>query len=221
MLLDLHSHSKYSDDSASKPEEMVLKAKEKGFGFAITDHNNCDSWPCFKKLSKKHNVPVVLGTEIKVYKEKKLLGEVLGLFLKKPVVTDDFFEAVELIHSQQGLVVAPHPFDLVRKPFLRAFEELVRYRKHFDAVEVFNSRTIVKKFNARAKKFAKENKMPMVCGSDAHTVKELGNSLTEVRAKNLEEAKKEILAGRTRLHCHSSSLIVHSYSTMAKLGIKK
>lgn len=221
MLLDLHVHSKYSVDSVSKPEELVLKAAKKGFGFAITDHNNCDGWDDFKKFGKMYNVPIILGTEIKVFREKKLLGEVVGIFLKKPVITDDFFEAVELIHEQGGLVFAPHPFDLIRKPYFKAFDELLRYRKHFDAVEVFNSRTIVKKFDARAKKFAKENNMPMICGSDAHTVNELGNSLTEVKGNTLEQAKKEILAGRTRLHCHKSSLMVHSYSAMAKFGIAK
>ena len=221
MLLDLHVHSKYSMDSLTEPLDLVKKAEEKGFGFAITEHNNCDSWPDFQKLGKQLNVPVVLGTEIKVFKGKKMLGEILGLFLKNPVETRDFFEAVAQMHKQGGLVAAAHPFDLIRQPFMRGFDELPALKKHFDAVEVFNSRTIVKKFDARSKRFAKENKMPMVCGSDAHSLQELGNSLTEVRAKSLAEAKAEIKAGRTRLHCHKSSVFVHSYSTMAKLGLKR
>ncbi len=222
MLLDLHVHSKYSEDSIAKPSDLVQKAAKKGFGFATTEHNNCSSWSEFKKLGKKFNVPIVLGTEIKAYKGEKLLGDLLCLFLKKPVETNDFFEAVELTHEQGGIAVPAHPFDLMRKPFLRGWgDELQRLKKHLDALEVFNSRTIVKKFNSRAKKFAKENKMPMVCGSDAHTLKELGNSLTEVKAKNLDQAKAEILAGRTRLHCHKSSLFVHSHSTMARIGLKK
>jgi len=221
MLLDLHVHSSYSEDSVSKPEELLKRAAEKGIGFAITDHNNCDSWPDFKKLGKKYNVPVVFGTEIKVKENGKLLGEVLCLFLKEPVVERDFFKVVELVHEQGGILAVAHPFDLMRKPFLRGFDQLPRLKKHIDAVEVFNSRTIMKKFDARARKFAKENNMPMVCGSDAHTINELGNALTEVKANTLEEAKKEIFAGRTRLRCHKSPLRVHSYSTMAKIGLKK
>ncbi|MFA4856108.1 MAG: PHP domain-containing protein [archaeon] len=221
MLLDLHSHSKYSEDGSASPEEMVKLAAEKGFGFAITEHNNCDSWPEFRKLGQKFNVPIIFGTEIKVFRGEKMLGEILCLFLEKPVTTRDFFEAVKEVHGQKGIVAAAHPFDLMRKPFLRGFDELPALKKHFDAVEVFNSRTLIKKFDARAKKFAKENDMPMICGSDAHTARELGNSLTEVKANNLDEAKAEILAGRTRLHCHKSSPFVHSYSTIAKLGLKK
>jgi len=221
MLLDLHVHSCYSEDSATKPSDLVRRAAERGFGFAATEHNNCGSWTEFLNLGKKFNVPIVLGTELKVFREKKLLGEILCLFLKKPVETRNFFEAVAQTHEQGGIVVAAHPFDIVRKPFFRGFDELPKLKKHFDAIEVFNSRTIVKKFNNRAKKFAKKNKMPMVCGSDAHTLNELGNSLTEVKAKNLDEAKAEILAGRTRLHCRSSSIFVHSHSTMARIGLKK
>ncbi len=221
MLLDLHVHSCFSQDSVSQPLDLVKKAAEKGFGFAITDHNNCKGWQDFLPLAKQYNVPLVLGTEIKVFRGKKMLGEILALFLKKPIVEADFFEAVSLVHEQGGLVVAAHPFDLMRKPFMRGFDELSKLKKHFDAIEVFNSRTIVKKFDARAKKFAKENNKPMTCGSDAHTVEELGASLTEVRASSLEGAKKEIAAGRTRLHCRKSGLLVHSYSTMAKFGLKK
>ena len=221
MLLDLHVHSKYSKDCLTKPIDLVQKAKEKGIGFAITDHNNCDSWKEFLNLGKKFNVPVVLGTEIKVFRERKLLGEILCLFLKKPVETRNFFEAVAQTHDQEGLVAAAHPFDIMRKPFFRGFDELPKLKKHFDAIEAFNSRTIVKKFNSRAKKFAKENRIPAICGSDAHTLGEFGNSLTEVKAKNLQQAKAEIFAGRTRLHCQSSSIFVHSHSTIAKLGIKK
>ncbi len=221
MLLDLHVHSRYSEDSVAKPADLVRRAAEKGIGFAITEHNNCDSWEEFLNLGKKFNVPIVLGTEIQVFRGKKLLGEILCLFLKEPIVDNDFFEAVEQTHRQGGIVAAAHPFDIVRKPFLRGFDELPKLLKHFDAIEVFNSRTIVKKFDARAKRFAKEKKMPMICGSDAHTPQELGNSLTEVKAKNLDAAKQEILAGRTRLHCRRSSLFVHSYSTMAKIGLKK
>jgi len=222
MLFDLHVHSKYSEDSVASPEELVKKAAEKGIGFATTEHDNCGSWKEFTALGKKFNVPIIFGTEIKAHKGEKLLGDLLCLFLKKPVETSDFFEAVELTHAQGGIVAPAHPFDLMRKPFLRGWgDELPRVRKHLDALEVFNSRTIVKKFDARAKRFAKENKLSMICGSDAHTVGELGTALTEVKAKDLEEAKKEILAGRTRLHCRKSSFFVHSYSTMAKLGLKK
>ncbi len=221
MFLDLHVHSRYSEDSVSEPMDLVQRAAEKGFGFATTDHNNCDSWKEFLNLGKKLNVPIILGTEIKVFMEKKLLGEVLCLFLKKPIVANDFFEVAAQVHKQKGVLAAAHPFDIMRKPFLRGFDELPKLKGYFDAIEVFNSRTIVKKFNTRAKKFAKENSLSMVCGSDAHTPSELGTSLTEVKAKSLDEAKEQILAGKTRLHCRSSSLVVHSYSTMARIGLKK
>jgi len=221
MLLDLHVHSCYSGDSVSQPIDLLRKAAEKGIGFAVTDHNSCSAWDDFRKLEKEFNVPIVFGSEIRVYRGKRMLGEILALFLKKPVLENDFLEAIAQIHEQKGIVAAAHPFDLMRSPYMRGFKDLTKLKKHFDAIEVFNSRTIVKKFDSRARRFAKENKLPMICGSDAHTLNELGTALTEVKAKNLDEAKKEILAGRTRLHCRKSSLFVHSYSTMAKFGLRK
>ncbi|MBN2067030.1 MAG: PHP domain-containing protein [Candidatus Diapherotrites archaeon] len=220
MLLDLHIHSRQSNDALNKPAELVGKAAEKGIGFAITDHNSCGAWPELKKLAAQRNVPLILGTEIKVTRGKKLLGEILGLFLKKPVETRDFYEAVSQIHKQHGIVAAPHPFDIVRKPYLRGFDELPSLVEHIDAIEVFNSRTIIPAFNRRARAFAEASKKPMICGSDAHIISEVGNSLTEVNAKTLEEAKNEILAGRTILHCRRASLLVHFYSAYAKIAPK-
>jgi len=221
MLLDLHSHSKYSKDGLGKPASLVKVAAKKGIGFAITDHNNCRAWPELKKEAKKHNVPLILGEEIKVERDGKLLGEILVLFMNEPIKERGLGAVLDSARQQGALLAAAHPFDLLRKPFFRGFYELPSLYKKLDAIEVFNSRTIVKKFDARAKKFAKENKIPMICGSDAHTLNELGASLTEVKAKTVDEAKKEILSGRTRLRCRKSSVLVHSYSTMAKFGLKK
>src|SRR3979411_1219544 len=40
--IDLHTHTFFSGDGVSSPEENVAAAREKGLhGFAITDHNTC------------------------------------------------------------------------------------------------------------------------------------------------------------------------------------
>ena len=42
--IDLHTHTFFSGDGVSSPEENVAAAREKGLhGFAITDHNTCDA----------------------------------------------------------------------------------------------------------------------------------------------------------------------------------
>ena len=42
--IDLHTHSFFSGDGVSSPEDMIAAARAKGLhGFAITDHNTCDA----------------------------------------------------------------------------------------------------------------------------------------------------------------------------------
>ena len=41
---DLHTHSFFSGDGVSSPEELITAARAKGLhGFAITDHNTCEA----------------------------------------------------------------------------------------------------------------------------------------------------------------------------------
>jgi histidinol phosphatase-like PHP family hydrolase len=42
--IDLHTHTFFSGDGVSSPEENIAAAREKGLhGFAVTDHNTCDA----------------------------------------------------------------------------------------------------------------------------------------------------------------------------------
>jgi predicted metal-dependent phosphoesterase TrpH len=49
---DLHTHSFFSGDGVSRPEDLIAAAWGKGLhGIAITDHNTCDALPtCSKKV---------------------------------------------------------------------------------------------------------------------------------------------------------------------------
>src|SRR3977135_3845256 len=42
--IDLHSHTFFSGDGVSSPEDLIAAARAKGLhGIAITDHNTCDA----------------------------------------------------------------------------------------------------------------------------------------------------------------------------------
>src|SRR5206468_11885551 len=42
--IDLHTHSLFSGDGVSSPEDLIAAARVKGLnGIAITDHNTCDA----------------------------------------------------------------------------------------------------------------------------------------------------------------------------------
>jgi len=61
----LHNHSHFSfQDGLSKPEEMVLAAKEKGLAsIALTDHGVMHGTADFHLMGKKHDVRTIFGVE--------------------------------------------------------------------------------------------------------------------------------------------------------------
>lgn len=64
MALDLHTHTIYSD-GLSTPEELVIRAKEKGLtGLALTDHDTVDGLPAFLAAGKEHGLRCVPGVEL-------------------------------------------------------------------------------------------------------------------------------------------------------------
>ncbi|KLO24304.1 phosphoesterase [Marinitoga sp. 1197] len=64
MLLDLHSHSTFSDGTYT-PEELILKAKEKKLElYSITDHDNINAQKEAIFYAEKHKVNYITGLEI-------------------------------------------------------------------------------------------------------------------------------------------------------------
>jgi histidinol phosphatase-like PHP family hydrolase len=59
--IDLHTHSFFSGDGVSSPEENIASAKAKGLhGFALTDHNTNDgvTYLLEKGLMRQDGLPV-------------------------------------------------------------------------------------------------------------------------------------------------------------------
>src|SRR2546430_15659772 len=59
--IDLHTHSFFSGDGVSSPEDLIARARAKGLhGIAITDHNTCDavSYMLEKGLMRVDGQPV-------------------------------------------------------------------------------------------------------------------------------------------------------------------
>lgn len=202
--IDLHIHSKYSYDSYLEPKIIIKIAKKRNLdGIAITDHNSLKGSIEAKKIAT--DILIIQGSEIKTS-----IGEILAYSIKEEIKPkQNIYEAIDNIHEQGGIAVAPHPFDMFRR---YNGKNIVR---GIDGIEVFNSRCILNFFNYLALKKAKEMNLPMISGSDAHTIEEIGNAFTTFDSdSNIIEMIKK---GQCKPQGKLSLPTVHLKSNLLKL----
>jgi predicted metal-dependent phosphoesterase TrpH len=214
MIIDLHVHTKYSSDASIKPSELIKVAKAKGLdGLAVTDHDTTRGWAHF---SVDDDLTIIQGIE-----KNTDHGSVIGLFLNERIDAYGFWEAVDQIRSQDGIVVLPHPCDSFRRdtPRIRALDKgLLRAR--IDAVEVYNSRCILDRSNERAERLAEELGKHRLGGSDAHNIGEVGKARTQFSCRSLEEIHDQLKMNtpiNTIVQGSLSSRLVHFSSILNRL----
>lgn len=211
LKVDFHIHSDFSMDGNMSPEEIIDLAKKLGLdAIAVTDHNSVEGGKETEKLAK--GLIVFVGSEIKTES-----GEIIGLNLKEDIPSDlTLAQTCKLIKEQGGFVLVPHPFDKMRRGVGKEIEKIVRY---IDAVEVFNARTLLDKFNKNASKFAEEHKLPKVAGSDAHFGAELGSAYTFVYSeKQKDKILEAVKGGKTKIFGGKTGVLPHWKTFVTKMG---
>lgn len=175
---DLHTHSVFSGDGVSSPEEIITAARAKGLhGFAITDHNTCEAvtYLLEKGLMRADGQPVddfliIPGVEITTAEGHLLcIGATLPYLKGKPA-----HEVCDMIHAAGGIAIPPHPYDLFRAGIRFSVLEALPV----DAIEVFNAATTLRRYNRYAFKYAQERDLPMTAASDAHHAAAVGTAYT-------------------------------------------
>lgn len=166
--IDMHVHTKYTHASSIslKSIENFLN-KHKDFGLAITDINTIDG---AMMLNEKYPSRIIVGSQIMTKQ-----GAVTGLFLKENIPPgQDINRTIDAILVQDGLIYVPHPLDRLRKTKLSS-ESLSSVLKRCDILEIFNSRTIHEEDDKSAIDLLEPHILP-ACGSDAHTMQEMGRT---------------------------------------------
>jgi predicted metal-dependent phosphoesterase TrpH len=213
MLLDLHIHTKYSGDATIEPKDLIKVAQERELdGIAVTDHNTTRGWNQFQE---KEELFIIKGVE-----QTTEYGSVIGLFLNEKIESNEFYEVVDAIRDQDGIIMIPHPFDSLRKDSFKINSvDIKTLEKCVDAIEVFNSRCILNSFNENAEKLANTLHKHRLAGSDAHTRNEIGNARTEFEYNTLEQIHtklKEKTPIKTKIHGKLSGSFVHIYSFLSR-----
>src|SRR6478735_4631776 len=179
--IDLHTHTFFSGDGVSSPEDLIASARAKGLhGVAITDHNTCDAidYLLGKKLMREDGLPVegfliIPGVEVTTAEGHLLcVGTTLpeAARLKGRAARD----VCALIHESGGLAIPPHPYDLFRAGIRFSSLETLP----IDALEVFNAATTLRRYNRYAFKYAQVRELPMTAASDAHHHAAIGTAYT-------------------------------------------
>lgn len=212
---DLHVHSSASFDSLASPRALVRAAAQRGLThLAITDHERLDG-ALRARDAAPPELTVVVGEEVRTQH-----GDLIGLYLEQPIPAGlPAAEAAARIREQGGLVGLPHPFDRFRSSGASRLTEaaaLADLARTVDYVEAHNGRAL-RGANQRAAAFARDQGLPAVAASDAHSVLEVGVTYTILPfapqgAREMLEALQEaqIVAGRATLY-------VRAWTPIAKL----
>lgn len=170
--IDLHTHSSASPDGGITPEQYD-HALSNGIldAVAVTDHNRVDlALHLHARLGDK----IIVGEEIMTTH-----GEIIGLFLKERVPAGlSPHDTVKHIKDQNGIVYIPHPFETVRKGIHpAALEEIADF---VDIIEVCNGRAFLQNRSAQAVVWARLNHKDSAASSDAHGLKGLGKTYSDL-----------------------------------------
>jgi predicted metal-dependent phosphoesterase TrpH len=172
--VDLHSHTMWSGDCTTTPEELEEALADAGIDvLCITDHSTING---AVELADRLPCRVIVGEELRTG-----AGEIIGLFLTERLPFGiGHVEAAQRIRDQGGIVYIPHPFDPTRHCLREdALDELLDLGL-VDALEVFNAKTSLQSLNKRALDVAIARDLPGGAGSDAHVAEGLGAAYVEM-----------------------------------------
>ena len=175
---ELHSHSVLSYDGRDPVDLLLEQASAVGLdAIAITDHDEIDASLEALNLAADYDVIAIPGMEV-----TSEAGHILALGVRELVPAGlTFEETLDRIRELGGIAVVPHPFQKSRSG-VGAYVSREKLAEA-DAIEVYNSRLLTGHKNRQAKRFARNHKLPMTAGSDAHISEMVGQAVTKINAE--------------------------------------
>ena len=172
--VDLHSHSMWSGDCTTTPDELAEGVAASGIDvLCLTDHGTINGAVELADAAavpgdRRPGGPHPLGRDHRAVPHRAHPD-------RAPPV-----EVAEAIRDQGGLVYIPHPFDPLRANLAEdALVDLLD-RGLVDAMEGRNAKTSLEHLNRRAQEVAAEHGVAVGAGSDAHVPDAIGAAYAEV-----------------------------------------
>ena len=191
--VEFHCHTIFSKDSLTRPTDLVETCRRKGIDrVVVTDHNTIAGARAAQALDPER---VIVGEEIMTTR-----GEILAAFVTEEIpkgLTPQ--ETIRRLKDQGAFISVSHPFDKLRKGGWRE-DDLLEILPQVDAIEVYNSRCMIPRFNREARHFAEKHNIAGTVGSDAHVTFELGRSLMRLEPfEGPNELRKIIRSGTPKV----------------------
>lgn len=211
--VELHLHTCYSKDSLVQLKDLIRRCEALGIDrFAVTDHNEIEGALAAQVLAPEK---VIVGEEIETTE-----GELIAYYLTEKVPAGlTPMAAIERLQAQGAVISVAHPFDTIRGATWQP-DTLDSIAPHLDAVETFNARCLRRSFNREADAFAREHDLAGMVGSDAHSLRELGQATLVMPDFNGPETFKAAL-GEAQADTTLSPFWVHILSRWAAFRKKR
>jgi predicted metal-dependent phosphoesterase TrpH len=193
MLVDLHSHSRYSDGTATL-EDIETACLKRRIGVALTDHNEIRGAIRLCEHAKIASIPAIEvgtieGLEFLIYFSDPAALESYYVRSVEPYLLSRFMvrsncrslAAIEEAQGEGGYVSLAHPFapgrksiDFHRRKGSAETAFVDRVLNQVDAIELFNG-GVLRKSNTLAGEFSTGVEKPFTAGSDSHHLSTLGS----------------------------------------------
>ena len=167
LRVDFHTHTIASPDSLTTPERLVAVARRKGLDrVVVSDHNTIRGAVQAQAIDPER---IIVGEEIMTS-----AGEILAAFVKEEIPAGlTPAETITRLKAQDAFISVSHPFDAMRRGHWQ-IEDLLAILPEVDAIETFNARCMLPKYNFQAQTFAVAHQLAGTHGSEAHAAFELG-----------------------------------------------
>lgn len=203
MYIDMHVHSKRSDDAGGTVEgylKWINVLRKKGYqvdGIALTEHRSFDFEVDYTSLADRYDALVLKGAEIETD-----LGHIL-LYGITPKLMDQFdfknislpaHEVFKAVKDTGGYAIAAHP----GRPRIGLWQHIQNGAQldGIQTIERLNGGSSAEE-NALAMQLAEGYGFHCVGGSDSHYVSTIGKCITrfERRITRVEELVEELSLG--------------------------
>lgn len=186
--IDLHIHTKYSGDTSSEPEDVVIHALDANlYGIAFTEHYSYEASEYVDELRGKY------GKDILIFRGVEFSAEdghclVFGVDTDRAGIRNaSMKDVIRVVNEKGGVVIPTHPF---RGGY--SIGEKTKELEGICAIEGYNGYSHYSQ-NKKAVEMAEEMGLPYIGGSDSHSAHEVGLCYTEFNTEVTYENFVEVL----------------------------